>query len=111
MTMKIILALSAFALQSFAAQQTWTGQITDSMCKTDHSAMSSGGKPVNAHNCTLMCTKGGAKLAFVSNGKVFDISNQNFADLTEHAGTTVSLTGDLSADGKTIAVTKLAAKK
>ena len=109
--MKIILALSVFALQSFAAQQTWTGQITDSMCKADHGAMSSGGKPVDAHDCTLTCTKAGAKFAFVSNGKVFDISNQNFGELTQHAGATVSLTGDLSPDGKTIAVTKLAAKK
>ena len=108
--MKIILALSVFALQSFAAQQTWTGQITDTMCKADHAAMASNGKPVNAHDCTLTCTKAGAKFGFVTNGKVFDISNQNFGDLTQHAGAIVSLTGDLSADGKAIAVTKLAVK-
>lgn len=74
--MKIILALSVFALQSFAAEQTWTGQITDSMCKADHSVMSSGGKPADAHDCTLTCTKAGAKFAFVSNGKVFDSSSR-----------------------------------
>ena len=109
--MKIILALSAFALHSFAAQQTWTGQSTGSMWKADNSVMSSGAKPVNVHGCTLTCTKSGAKFAFVSNGKVLDISNQNFADLTGHAGAAVSLTGDLNPDGKTTAVTKLAGKK
>ena len=109
--MKIILTLSVFALQSFAAQQTWTGQITDSMCKADHAAMASDGKPVNAHDCTLTCTKAGAKFAFVTNGKVFDLANQDFADINRHAGATVSLTGDLGPDGKTITVTKLAAKK
>ncbi len=109
--MKILLALSVFTLQIFAAQQTWTGQITDSMCKADHAAMASDGKPVNAHDCTLTCTKAGAQFSFVSNGKVFDISNQNFGDLRQHAGATVSLTGDLGPDGKTITLTKLAAKK
>ncbi len=109
--MKIILALSVFALQSFAAEQTWTGQITDSMCKADHGVMASGGKPVNAHDCTLMCIKAGARFSFVSDGKVFELANQTFADLNQYAGAAVSLTGDLGEDGKTITVSKLTPKK
>ena len=46
----------------------------------------------------------------LSNGKVFEISNQNLASLPAHAGATVTLTGDLSPDGKTITVTKLTEK-
>ena len=109
--MRIIFAISLFSLSAFAAQQTWTGQITDSMCKADHSVMSSAGKPVNAHDCTLICTKAGAKFALVSEGKVFDIANQAFADLNQYAGATVSLTGDVGSDSKTITVSKLTPKK
>ena len=109
--MKTILVLSVFTLQIFAAPQTWTGQITDSMCGANHAAMASAGKPMNAHDCTMACTKAGAKFAFVSNGKVFSLANQDFADISQQAGATVSLTGDLGSDGKTITVTKLTVKK
>lgn len=109
--MKQALALLLLSLPGFAAQKTWTGQITDSMCGTDHSAMANGGKKVDPHDCTLVCTKGGAKFALLSDGKVLGISNQNFADLTKHAGHTVTVTGDLGSDGKTITVSKLEMKK
>ncbi len=109
--MKLAFSLFLFSLPGFAAGQKWTGQIADSMCGADHSAMASGGKKVDPHDCTLACSTGGAKLTFVSNGTVFEIANQNFADLTKHAGQTVRLTGDLGSDGKTITVSKLAMKK
>lgn len=109
--MKTILALSVFALPIFAAPQTWTGQITDSMCGTNHAAMASAGKPMNAHDCTMACTKAGAKFAFVSNGKVFSLANQDFADISQNAGATVNLTGDLGSDGKTITVTTIDRKE
>ncbi len=107
--MKLSLLSLLFCLPGIAAQQTWTGQITDSMCGANHNAMSSG-KTVDPHDCTVMCTKGGSKFAFVSNGKVFDIANQNFGDLTKHAGHTVTLTGDLGSDGKTITAAKVEVK-
>jgi hypothetical protein len=89
-----------------AAQQTWTGQISDEMCGADHSAMNQNGK-ISAHDCTLTCVKGGSKFVFVSEGKVYPIENQNLPDLTKHAGHTVKLTGDLGSDGKTITVSKV----
>ena len=107
--MKILIAITLFAVSSFAAQQTSKGEITDSMCGTNHSSMS-GGKPVNAHDCTLTCTKAGAKFAFVSDGKVFQIANQTFAGISENAGAPVTLTGEVAADGKTITVSKVAKK-
>ena len=110
MKIKIGLYLALLALPGFAAPMTmtWEGQISDSMCSADHSAMG-GGKSVNAHDCTLVCTKGGAKFVFVSAGKVLAIVNQTFADLGKFSGQNVSLTGEMGGDGKSVTVTKVAA--
>ena len=89
-----------------AAEQTWTGQISDEMCGADHSAMAHGGKKVSAHDCTLACVKNGSKFVLVSEGKVHPIANQDLADLKTHAGHNVKITGDLASDGKTITVSK-----
>ena len=102
------LLLMLMALTSLAAEQTWTGKISDSMCGVSHKAMEHGGKKTEAHECTVACVKGGAKYVFVSQGKIFDIENQDLAGLEEHAGHTVKLTGDLQADKKTIKASKLA---
>ena len=98
--------LMVMVLTSLAAEQTWTGKISDSMCGVSHKAMEHGGKKTNAHDCTVACVKGGAKYVFVSKGKVFDIENQDLAGLEAHAGHTVKLTGDLQAE-KTIKASKL----
>jgi hypothetical protein len=92
---------------AFSAQQTWTGQITDSMCGKDHSMMQHGGKKVSARECTLACVKDGSKYAFVSNGTVYEIQNQDLKDLATHAGHTVKLTGEMSTDGKALKVDKI----
>jgi hypothetical protein len=109
--MKLTFSLLLLSLPGFGAQQTWTGQMSDSMCGANHSGMAKAGMKVDPHDCTLTCVKGGAKFVFVSKGKVYDIANQDLADLTKHAGHTVSLTGDLGSDGKTITVSKLTNKK
>ena len=108
--MIIILAISLFTASGFAAQQTWKGEITDSMCGANHSSMS-GGKPVNAHDCTVACAKAGAKFALLSGGKVFQIANPDFAGVSQNAGGAVTVTGEVRADGKTITVSKVAARK
>jgi hypothetical protein len=108
--MKTIIAVSMLATSAFAAEQTWKGEITDSMCGANHGAMS-GGKPVNAHDCTMACAKAGAKFAFLSGGKVFQIANQDFAGISQSAGAPVTLTGEVGADGKTITVSKVAAAR
>lgn len=105
--MKFATALFLASLPVFAAQ-TWTGQISDSMCGANHAAMGDMGK--NPKECTAGCVKGGSKYVFVANGKIFEISNQSFADLGKAAGQAVGLTGDLHSDGKTITVSKLQAK-
>jgi hypothetical protein len=63
-------------LSIWAAPQTLTGQISDSMCGKSHAGMGDMGK--NAKECTLGCVKAGGKYVFVSGDKVYDIKNQNF---------------------------------
>jgi hypothetical protein len=118
--MKKLLSLTVLAylggsLALFGADKTWTGRISDSMCGADHSAMTKehqkGGelseqssRSSKDQECTLACVKSGGKYVFVTGGKVYDLENQDFAGLKEHAGHTVKLTGDMSADGKAIKV-------
>lgn len=91
-----------------AANMTMNGIISDSACGTSHAKMMQEHKDAKMtdRDCTLACVKAGGKFVFVSGGKVYNISNQNLAALTEHAGETVSLTGDVNGD--TIAVSTVA---
>ena len=59
-------------------------------------------------DCTLACIKGGSKYVFVSDGKVYNISNQKLGALKVHAGETVQLTGTMKGD--TVTVSKIAKK-
>ena len=108
--MKRILAIGMFCslsgLSAWAAPQTLTGQISDSMCGKSHSGMGDMGK--NPKECTLGCVKDGGKHVFVSGEKVYAIKNQGLAALAANAGANVQLTGDVDQDGKTITVTKIA---
>ena len=45
----------------------------------------------------------------VSDGKVYNVANQNLAALTTYAGQTVTVTGDVKSD--TITVSKIGASK
>src|SRR5713101_9097671 len=93
--MKRILPIGMFyslsGLSAWAAPQTLTGQISDSMCGKSHSGMGDMGK--NPKECTLGCVKGGGKYVFASGDKVYDIKNQNFASLAANAAANVQLTG------------------
>ena len=107
--MKRILAIGMFCslsgLSAWAAPQTLTGQISDSMCGKSHSGMGDMGK--NPKECTLGCVKDGGKYVFVSGDKVYAIKNQSLAALAASAGANVQLTGDVDQDGKTITVAKI----
>ena len=82
----------------FAADQTWTGQITSSMCSSGHGM---------GHDCIMNCIKAGEKYVFVNKATIQPIQNQEFSDLEKHAGHTVKLTGAVGSDGKTITVSKV----
>ena len=96
------------AASAFAAEQTWSGTISDSMCGHSHkAAIEHGGKKMSDHGCVLACVKNGAKYVFVQGGKIYNVENQDFAGLEEHAGHTVKLTGEKTGD--TIKVSKIEA--
>jgi hypothetical protein len=111
------LLMALVPLSATAATKTWTGKISDSMCGATHKMVKeheqkgeiskTAPKGDKDRECTLACVKAGGKYILASQGKVFEISNQDFAGLQEHAGHTVKLTGDLNADGKTINVSEI----
>ena len=76
----LIVALGVVVSVSAAPQkpgeQTWKGKISDSNCKDKHPAGEHEGKKMTDADCTGICVKKGAKYVFVSDGKVFQIANQ-----------------------------------
>ena len=106
--MRNVIAWAGFVLVSTtaavsAAPQTWTGQISDSMCGAKH--MSMGNMKMTDRECTEMCVKANGKYVFVSQGKVYQIADQKDAALATHAGHTVLLTGEMKGD--TVTVSKI----
>ena len=91
----IVVAMALLAATgAFAADQTWTGAISDKMCGADHKKM---GVKMSDRECTQACTKGGAPYVLVADGKVYRLTNHD-SELRTHAGHTVNLTGELKDD-------------
>jgi hypothetical protein len=90
---------------AFAADQTWTGTISDSKCGATHKAMLEHNKNLTDRSCTEACVKGGAKYVFASGDKVYALENQKDAALARYAGQMVTVTGELQGD--TIKATKI----
>jgi hypothetical protein len=107
MNRTIVLALAAAvgAGSGLAADHTWTGKISDSMCGAKHQAAVHGAQKISDRQCTLGCVKNGAKYVFVHKGKVYTIENQDYAALKSHAGERVRVTGDVN--GNRIKVSSL----
>ena len=103
----IAVAATVVALGAFphAAEQTWTGTISDSACGKKHEEAAEGNGVMPDRECTLACVRGGSKFVLVVDGKVFQIANQDNKDLAVHAGHTVKATGELKGD--TITVSKI----
>jgi hypothetical protein len=97
----VVVALVFAYSGAAAAQQTWTGQIGDSMCGAKHKPM--GNMKMADRECTEMCVKAGAKYVFIMGDKVFQIADQKDKALATHAGHTVLLTGELKGDTITVA--------
>lgn len=94
------------AAPAFAADQSWTGKISDSMCGAKHQAAEHD-KKMSEADCTKACVKGGAKYVLVHEGKMTPIANQDFAGLEEHAGQMVKVSGEMTGDS--IKVSKIEA--
>jgi hypothetical protein len=111
---KIGISFAAFTLlasltiaPAFGADkpQTFTGQVSDSMCGTKHMMADSA-------ECTRACVKKGSKYALVVKDKVYtlDTSDAAAADkLDKLAGQQAKVTG--AANGDTIAVSSVSPAK
>ncbi len=86
----------------FAAEKTWNGTISDSKCGAKHPGMEHEGKKMTDAECTKACVEQGAKYVFISGGKTYQIANQDYASLKDHAGHKVALTGEMNGDSITV---------
>jgi hypothetical protein len=108
MKTKLVLVALAGVLSAYGA--TLTGEISDSACGASHAKMLGEHKDLKTdRDCTLACIKGGSKYVLVSEGKVYNIANQDRKELQAEAGNMVQVTGNVKGD--TITVTKITAKK
>ena len=88
-----------------AADQTWTGNISDGACGAKHEEAAEGQGKMPDRECTQACVRGGSKYVLVADGKVVQIANQDNKELATHAGHRVKLTGELK--GNAITVSKI----
>lgn len=101
----VALALVLSGAPALAAEKTMNGSISDSMCNGKHAAKDEHGVKVSDADCTKACVDKGGKYVFVSGGKTYQIANQDYAGLKDHAGHRVALTGEVK--GKEITVSKI----
>ena len=99
----VMMMADAFA---FAADQMWTGRISDASCGAKH-----GMAKMTDRECTAMCAKGGGKYVVVVGEKVFKIANQDHKDLAKFAGEPVMLMGEMKGDTITVSKIETPAKK
>jgi len=99
------------AAPALAAEKTMTGTIGDSKCGIHHSKAEHGSQTDSDHDCVNKCVDGGSKYVFVAGGKTYQIANQDFAGLKDHAGHKVALTGDVKGDSVTVSKVEMPAEK
>jgi len=103
-----IAMLCGFGLVNLAAAaaQTFTGEVSDSMCGAKHAM--AGEKAA----CTRACVKKGSSYALVVGDKLYTLKTDDkkaLAELDKLAGENAKVTG--TAEGDTITVSKVAAAK
>ena len=105
LAMVVVAVLLAITAAPRAAEQTWSGKISDSACGAKHEEAAEGQGVMADRECTQACIRGGSKYVLVVDNQVFQIANQDFKDLAAHAGDAVKLSGELK--GNTITVSKI----
>jgi hypothetical protein len=83
-------------------QRTWTGVISDSMCKRHHESGAEGQETTDP-DCTRDCVKGGSKYVLMIDDNAHAIANQDHEQLAEHAGMRVVMRGTLQGDAIEVA--------
>jgi hypothetical protein len=90
-----------------AAQQTFTGRLSDGRCGASHRTKAAAGA-LTDRECLFACIKALAKFVLVdANGQVLPIANQDAMGLPLYAGRPVRITGERKGDA--IVVTKVEA--
>ena len=102
---KTIATIFASAALMLAADQTFTGTITDSMCGGNHKSMNMG----TDEKCVLECVRAGAKYALWDGKATYVLSDQTGA--AKFAARKVTVAGTLDATAKTIHVSSIMAAK
>jgi hypothetical protein len=102
---KIIVTIFASAALMLAADQTFTGTVTDDMCGGNHKAMNAG----TDEKCVTDCVRSGAKYALWDGKATYVLSDQ--AGAAKFAAKKVTVKGALDAKAKTIQVSSIAAAK
>jgi hypothetical protein len=98
-----VLLIVIAAVASAAAQQSFTGKLSDSSCGGSHQAKAGG---LTDRQCLLVCIKALAKYVIVDQHKqVIPITNQDAKGLPFYAGRPVTLTGE--SKGGAVFVTKI----
>ncbi len=98
-----LIDLLAAVSAPLAAEQTFTGQISDSLCKAKHEEAAEGQGKMADHDCTVACGKGGSQYVLLAgDGKVYEIANQDFKDLEKMAGQKIRMTGELKGNAITV---------
>jgi anti-sigma factor RsiW len=101
---RIVLSIAAIAL-AFVMWSRWPsgagvafaahGLITDGRCAGGHAHNGPALRDVSGGHCVRRCVEMGAQYVFVSQGVVYSIRNQDFADLAHLAGQDVQLVGNV----------------
>lgn len=101
----VLLSIAVMITMAAGKAQTFTGEISDSMCGMKHMME-------NKADCTRACISKGSNYALVVGDKVYTLHTSNKAALDELnalAGEQAKITG--TADGDAIEVSKVAAAK
>lgn len=105
-----IVALAGCIGVALAAEQSWSGRISDSMCGSTHmTEPDASGTKMSDGDCVRSCVKDGSKYVFAAGEKVYAIDNQDFPKLSESAGLDVTLYGKMSKDS--IVVSRIVIRK
>jgi hypothetical protein len=101
------LVMAAAAVMPAAAQQTFTGRLSDSTCRVSHHPVAAA-RELTDRQCLLACVNALSKYVLVDrNNEVLPIANQDAMGLPFYAGRPVKLTGEWKGDA--VFVTKVEA--
>jgi len=92
------------AAPAFAADK-WNGTISDAKCNGKHHPAEHGTQDDSDHECVTKCVDGGSKYVLVAGKTTYQIKNQDFAGLKDHAGHKVVMSGEMK--DNTITVTDI----